>query len=121
MGMFGKIATEDAFRKARGEPTVSFHNIVPNRNHPEIAAIYAARKKAQQSKALPKVEQKQTGGTVLAPQKTASQKAKPATPRQKEGRVPTVKRKTQSRGRTIMNPLAGNNEGSTYRKKLLGD
>ena len=116
MGFFGTIAREDAFRKARGEPTVSFHNIVPNPNHPEIAAIYAAQKKAQQSKALPKAEQKQMGGTV-----PASQKAKPAPAIQKEGRVPTVKRKRQSRGRTIMGPLAGNNEGSTYRKKLLGE
>ena len=40
---------------------------------------------------------------------------------QMEGRVPTVKRKTPSRGRTIMDPLAARDEGSTYRKKLLGD
>ena len=40
---------------------------------------------------------------------------------QMEGRVPTVNRKTPSRGRTILDPLSGKNEGTTYRKKLLGD
>jgi len=59
--------------------------------------------------------------TAQKPTAPAPQKAKPATPIQTKGRVPTVKRKRQSRGRTIMGPLAGKNEGSTYRKKLLGE
>jgi len=36
-------------------------------------------------------------------------------------KVDPVKRKTPSRGRTILDPLSGKNEGSTYKKKLLGD
>ena len=54
-------------------------------------------------------------------QKQEPKKVEPEPAPQMEGRVPTVNRKTQSRGRTIMNPLAGKNEGSTYKKKLLGD
>jgi hypothetical protein len=38
-----------------------------------------------------------------------------------EGRVATVNRKKQSRGRTILDPLTEKNERSTYSKKLLGD
>jgi hypothetical protein len=108
MGFIGEIWRQDALAKARGEPTKGFHNIVPNPNNPEIAAIYAAQKKVQTPKAPPKVEKKQE-----------PIKAEPAS--QMEGRVATVNRKKQSRGTTIMDPLQKNDERSTYRKKLLGD
>ena len=40
---------------------------------------------------------------------------------QTEGRVATVNRQKKSRGKTILDPLAVKDQGSTYRKKLLGD
>ena len=108
-----KQAERDAYAKARGEPTRVFHDVQPNWGHPEIAKIFAeaaAQKKAQAVKApQPRVA------------KVEPKTVEPEPAPQMEGRVPTVKRKTQSRGRTIMNPLAGKNEGSTYKKKLLGD
>ena len=100
-------AGKDAYAKARGEPTRIFHNIQPNPNHPEIAKIFAAQKKAQTAKAP------QPSVTKVEPE--------PAPAPQMEGRVSTVKRKTPSRGRTILDPLLGKSEGSTYEKKLLGD
>jgi hypothetical protein len=110
MGLLTDQVWEDARAKARGEPTKIFHDVRPNPDNPEIAAIYAAQKKAQTAKAPQKVEQKQ-----------APKQAEPAP--QIEGRVPTVKRKT--RGTTIMaGPLAIESQGgtgTTYKKKLLGD
>ncbi len=105
----------------RGEPTELFHFDQENPLGPKVAPMVPFAKAVPFVKQKLEHEQKQTGGAVPAPQKTAPQKAKPAPAIQKQGRVPTVKRKRQSRGRTIMGPLASKNEGSTYRKKLLGE
>ena len=104
MPMLKTIWEKDAFAKARGEPTQVFHNIQPNPNNPEIAAIYAEQKKAQAPKAPPKVEPKQE------PIK--------AEPKKIESTPQPVKSK-KTRGQTIMDPFA--TKDVTYRKKLLGD
>ena len=112
MPILMKQAERDAYAKARGEPTKVFHDIQPNWGHPEMAKILAAQKKAQAPKAPPKVEPK-------VEQKQEPKKAEPAP--QMEGRVATVNRKKQSRGRTILDPLATKDSGQTYKKRLLGD
>ena len=98
-----------AAEEGRNQDIVLFHGL---QNHPGIQAdaakFLAEQKKAQAPAAPPKVEQKQE-----------PKKVEPAP--QMEGRIATVNRKTPSRGRTIMDPLAARDEGSTYRKKLLGD
>jgi hypothetical protein len=112
---FGKVLFEimhkdiRAAETGRNEDIVLFHGL---QNHPvaksRAAAYLAAQKKAQAPTAPPKVEPKQE-----------PKKAEPAP--QMEGRVATVNRKTPRRGKTILDPLAARDEGSTYRKKLLGD
>ena len=52
------------------------------------------------------------------PKKAEPKKAEPAP--QMEGRVATVNRTKQSRGRTILDPLATKDSGQTYKKRLLG-
>ena len=98
-----------AAEEGRPEDIILFHGL---QNHPVAKAraekFLAEQKKAQAPAAPPKVEPKQE-----------PKKAEPAP--QMEDRIATVNRKTPSRGRTIMDPLSGKSEGSTYRKKLLGD
>ena len=112
---FGKLIFPILFRdiqaakEGRNEDIILFPGL---KNHPgfkaSAAKFLAEQKKAQAPAAPPKVEPKQE-----------PIKAEPAP--QMEGRVATVNRKKQSRGRTIMDPLAARDEGSTYKKKLLGD
>jgi len=59
MGFIPSVKTlweNDARAKASGEPTKYFHNVKPNPNHPEIAAIYKTRQGS--------------GGTLLNPLST---------------------------------------------------
>ena len=112
---FGKVIFEIMHKDIRAAQTgrwkdiLLFHGL---KNHPgfqaSAAKYLAEQKKAQAPAAPPKVEPKQE-----------PEKVEPAP--QMEGRVATVKRKTPSRGKTILDPLAARDEGSTYRKKLLGD
>ncbi len=98
-----------AAEEGRPDDIILFHGL---KSHPftlaRAAKFLAAQKKEQAPKAPPKVEQKQE-----------PKKAEPAP--QMEGRVATVNRKTKSRGQTILDPLAASDEGSTFKKKLLGD
>jgi len=63
--------------------------------------------------------QRQPKKSLQVPEQTYQATTK--APVQKQGRVPTVNRQKKSRGKTILDPLAVKDEGSTYRKKLLGD
>ena len=98
-----------AAEEGRNQDIVLFHGL---QNHPGIqadAAKYLAEQKKEQApKAPPKVEPKQE-----------PKKVEPAP--QMEGRVATVNRKTPSRGKTILDPLATKDSELTYRKKLLRD
>ena len=82
--------------------------------HPSNVGVYSN----QLFTKLNQVQSKRVDKPAASP-KPEPKKAEPAP--QMEGRVATVKRKTPSRGRTILDPLSGKNEGSTYKKKLLGD
>jgi hypothetical protein len=82
--------------------------------HPSNLGMYSNRLFTNLNQAQSKPVDK-----PAASPKPEPEKAEPAP--QMEGRVATVKRKTPSRGRTIMSPLSEKDPELTYRKKLLGD
>ena len=87
-------------------------------SHPSNLGVYTNQLFTE----LNQAQSKQVNKPVVSPKpepKKESKKVESA--KQMEGRVATVNRKKQSRGRTILDPLTEKNERSTYRKKLLGD
>jgi len=109
------IFLQDTKRVQRGEPTLIFHNIKTYENG-VLKDMTRTPQAPQASQAPPKVEPKVE--PKQEPEKAEPIKAEPAP--QMEGRVATVNRKKQSRGRTILDPLAINDPGQTYKKRLLG-
>ena len=103
MGIMFDIAKNDALAKARGEPTVGFHNVQPNYSNPEVIAAVADKKAGRATKfydtGAPNIWQ-QYADSYAASYKAPVKKPKQQTPK-KESAPPVLRNDISTRSSNL--------------------